>query len=176
VHMVFIDTFSWMVSMLIACCVTIRCRALLGIVCTVVGGIVGCVIVCGDLHCCGIISSPSLSGIVLLLLIIGTPPSVLFLVTRLCIHGVFLSAHFDVGLQACMIGGASVMSGMVSMDVSSNTLCCSSLTLCSTICVALASGGMRIVLILDWILDESLSFWGCSCLGGIFCQFFSECP
>jgi hypothetical protein len=56
--------------------------ALLGIVCTVVGGIVGCVIVRGDLCCCGNISSLSLSGIVLLLLFIGTPPGVLFLVTR----------------------------------------------------------------------------------------------
>ncbi len=109
VHMVFIDTFSLMVSTLIACCVTIRCWALLGIVCTVVGKIVDCVIVRGDRCHCGIISSPSLSGIVLLLLIIGTPPGMLFLVTCLCIQGVFLSACFDMGLQACMIGGASMM-------------------------------------------------------------------
>jgi hypothetical protein len=95
-------------------------------------------------------SSPSLSGIELLLLIIGTPPGLLFLVTCQCIRGVFLSAHFDVGLRACMIGGAFVMRGMVSMGVSSITLCCSSLTLCSAICVALALGGVRIVLILDW--------------------------
>ncbi len=85
-----------------------------------------------------------------MLLIIGTPPGVLFLVTRLCICGVFLSARFDVGLQACMIGGASVMHGMVSMGVSSIPFCCSSLTLCSAICVALGLGGVRIVLILDW--------------------------
>ncbi len=85
-----------------------------------------------------------------MLLIIGTPPGVLFLVTRLCICGVFLSAHVDVGLQACMDGGASVMCGMVSMGVSSITLCCSSLTLSSVICVTLELGGVRIVLILDW--------------------------
>ncbi len=149
-HMVFIDTFSWMVSMLIACCATICCWALLGFVCTVVGGIVGCVIIHGDLCHCGIISSPSLSGIVLLLLIIVTPPDVLILVTHLCIRGVFLSARFDMGLQACRIGCTSVMRRMVNMGVSSITLCCSSLTLCSAICVALALGNVRIVLILDW--------------------------
>ncbi len=160
VHMVFIDTFSWMVSTLIACCVTIRCWALLGIVCTVVGGIIGCVIVHGDLCCCSIIPSPSFSGIVLLLLIMGTPLGMLFLVTRLCIRGVFLSACFDVGLQACMIGGTSVMRGMVSMGVSSITLCCSSLTFCSAICVALALGGVRIVLILDWSSLMSLCPFG----------------
>ncbi len=149
-HIVFIDTFSWVVSTLIACCATICCRALLGIGCTIVGGIVCCAIVCGDLCRCGIMSSPLLSGIVLSLLIIGTPPGVLFLVTCLCICGVFLSACFDVGLQACMIGGAFVMRGMVSMGVLTITLCCSSLTLWSAICVELASGGVRIVLILDW--------------------------
>jgi hypothetical protein len=160
VHMVFIDTSSWMVSTLIACHVTIRCQALVGIVCTVVVRIVGCVIVRGDLCHCGIISILSLSGIVLLLLIIGTPLGVLFLVTCLCIRGVFLSAHFDMGLQACMIGGASVMRRMVSMGVSSITLCCSFLTLCSAICVALALGGVRIVLILDWISLMSLRpYW-----------------
>ncbi len=48
------------------------------------------------------------------------------------------------------VGGASVMHGMVSMGVSLIPLCCSSLTLCSAICVALALGSVRIVLILDW--------------------------
>jgi hypothetical protein len=95
-------------------------------------------------------SSPLFAGIVLLLLIIETLPGVLFLVTRLCIRGVFLMAHLDVELRVCMIGGAFVMHGMVSMGVSSITLCSSSCTLCSTICVAVELGGVRIALILDW--------------------------
>ncbi len=89
-------------------------------------------------------------GIGLIFLIIGTSPGMLFLVTHLCVCGVFLRARFDVGLQACMIGGASVMRGMMSMGDSSFTLCSSSLTLCSTLSVAVELGGVRIALILDW--------------------------
>ena len=55
-----------------------------------------------------------------------------------------------------MIGGASVICGMVMMCVSSITLCYSSLTLCSTsltLCsvrgVAVESGGVRMHFIFD---------------------------
>ncbi len=156
-HIVSIKTFSWMMSTSIACCVMIHCWALLGIGCTVVGGVVPCATVRGDLCCCGIMSSPLLAGILLLLLIIGTPLGMLFLVTYLCIHGVLLRACFDVGLQACMIGGASVMRRMVGIGVSLITLCSSSGTLCSALSVAVELGGVRIALILDW--SSLISLW-----------------
>jgi len=65
--------------------------------------------------------------------IIGNPPGVLCLVTRRCTLGLSLSLRFAVGLRDCIIAGASVVRGMVSIGVLSNTCCCCSLaTLCSS--------------------------------------------
>jgi hypothetical protein len=84
-------------------------------------------------------------------LINGTIPGVLFRVTLLCIRGAFLRVRFAVGLRDCIIGGASVIPGMVSMGVVSITLCSSFLTLCSTCGVAVDwGGGVRMAFILDW--------------------------
>ena len=49
--------------------------------------------------------------------IIGNAPGVLFLVTRRCIRGFSFSLCFAVGFRDCIIGGASVMRGMVSIGV-----------------------------------------------------------
>ena len=57
------------------------------------------------------------------LVISGNPPGVLFLVTRRCSRGLSFSLHFAIGLHDCIIAGASVMRGMVSIGVLSNTLC-----------------------------------------------------
>ncbi len=129
-------TCSCIVITFSACRVTIRCRALLGIgwyvalvgVPTVLGGeaIVGQIRI--DLR------SPCASLVVSMacLVISGSPPGVLFLVTRQCIRGLSFSLRFAVGLRDCIIAGASVMRGMVSIGVLSNTLCWFSLTtLCS---------------------------------------------
>ncbi len=130
-----------------ACCVTIRCLAPLGIGLNVTGGgvaeIVGEAIACrirGDLRCPCALLWLSLTWLV----INGNPPGVLFHVMGQCILGLFLSICFAIGLRDCIIAGASVMHGMVSIRVLSITLCwfslstlCScSLTLCSswTIC------------------------------------------
>jgi hypothetical protein len=78
-------------------------------------------------------------GIGCTLLMAGNFPGVLFRVTLAWILGVDFSARFDVGLRACIIGGASVMRGTVTMGDSSITLCSSALTLCSsalTLCCA----------------------------------------
>ena len=86
----------------------------------------------GDTHSAGV----CIEG----LIIFGTPPSVLFGVTRWCMRGVSLRVRFAVGFCACKIGGTFVMrgtSGTVMMGVLSITLCCCihislSLTLCSS--------------------------------------------
>ena len=120
-------TCSCIVITFSACRVTILCRALLGIgryvalggVPTVVGGeaIAGWILF--DLR------SPCSSLVVSMarLVISGRPPGVLFLVTRRCIRGLSFSLRFAVGLRDCIIAGASVMRGMVSIGVLSNTLC-----------------------------------------------------
>jgi hypothetical protein len=63
--------------------------------------------------------------------IAGTVPGVLFLVCRQCKWGVFFNTRLAVGFLAFIIGGAFVMRGTVRMGVSSITLCCCNLTLCS---------------------------------------------
>ncbi len=60
----------------------------------------------------------------------GNAPGVLFRVSCRCILGVVFNACFAVGFLDCIIAGALVMRGMVSMGVSSITLCSCSLTLC----------------------------------------------
>ena len=58
----------------------------------------------------------------------GTAPGVLFLVTRRCVHGASFRRRFDVGFRDFIIGGASVMWVMVTIGVSSITLCCRSVS------------------------------------------------
>jgi hypothetical protein len=94
---------------LIAFCVTRRCRALLRIDLNVVGNVFAFLAIHGDVRLLESASCMSLTGIRCILLINGTPPGVLFLVTLLCIHGVVFRACYEVELHACMIGGTSVM-------------------------------------------------------------------
>ncbi len=129
-------TSSWMMSTLIACLVTILCRALLGIAVNVVGGGVVCPL--GNLLLIPCVSSfhpmfvaPLHSGQMRVVgampgtcLIAGTAPRVLFRITHQCRWGVSFSAHFAMGFRDCIIGGAFVMHGMVRMGVLSITLCC----------------------------------------------------
>ena len=66
------------------------------------------------------------------LVINSNAPGVLFRVSRRYILGVVFNARFAMGFLDCIIAGALVMHGMVSMGVSSITLCsCSLITLCS---------------------------------------------
>ncbi len=92
----------------------------------------------------------AISGIGWTLLINGTIPGLLFRVTLPWIRGAFLRVRFLVGLRDCIIGGTSVICGMVSMGVVSITLCSSFLTLCSARGVAVDWGGVRMAFILDW--------------------------
>ena len=86
----------------------------------------------------------------MILVITGTAPGVLFCVCRLCVRGVFLSCRFAVGFLDCIMGGASVILGIVTIGVSLITLCCRScsaiLTLCSSSFFAF---GCNILVILD---------------------------
>ncbi len=113
---------------------TILCQATLGIGWNVaVGSVTGATVV--DAMIAGRIRGdrrrPCAALVVLLArrVIIGNPPGVLFRVTRRCIRGFSFSLRLAVGLRDCIIGGASVMRGMVSIGVLSNTLC-SSLKCC----------------------------------------------
>ncbi len=137
-----------------ACWVTMRCLARVGsawrVACA--GGIPARVLV--DERRGGMAHGAFMSGIGCTLVMAGSCPGVLFRVTRLWIRGVDLSARLEVGLRACMIGGASVSRGTVIMGDSSITLCFSALTLCSfslTLCcacgVAADAGGVRMFLI-----------------------------
>ncbi len=150
VHKVSVDAFSWVVSTLIACCVTIRCLAPLRIALQVVGGIADCVAICGDCRSAGSVFMLAIFGIGWARLINGTILGVLFRVTLPWIRGAFLRVPFAVGLRDCIIGGASVIPGMVSMGVVSITICSSFLTLCSARGVAVDQGGVRTAFILDW--------------------------
>ena len=87
-----------------------------------------------DMRLVGISCGASRLGIGCILLIAGNFPGVLFRVTLAWILGVgvVFSARLEVGLRACIIGGASVIRGNVMMGVLSITLCSSSLTLCSS--------------------------------------------
>ena len=131
-------TFSCIVITFSACCVTILCRATLGIGWTVaVGGVTAASVVDATIAGCirSNLRSPCASLVVSLAhrVIIGNPPGVLCLVTCRCIRGFSFSLRFAIGLRDCIIAGASVMRGMVSIGVLSNTLCWISLaTLCSS--------------------------------------------
>jgi hypothetical protein len=138
VNAALLATFSCIVITFIACCVTILCRAKLGIRWNVAFGS-GSVSTVVDATIAGRIRddlrSPCAVVVVSLArrVIIGNSPGVLFLVTRRCIRGFSFSLRFAVGFRDCIIGGASVMRGMVSIGVLSNTLCWFSLaTLCSS--------------------------------------------
>ena len=128
-NVVLISTCSWLVRAFIACCVTILCLALVGRACIVVYGVGFPAPVFGDTSLVGSLLGVSVLGIGCTLLIAGNFPGVLFQVARVWILGVAFSARLEVGLRACMIGGASVMWGMVMMSESSITLCSSALTL-----------------------------------------------
>jgi hypothetical protein len=74
-----------MVSALIICCITLRCRASLGIALDVVGWAAPFVVVRGDLHCIGWVASTNIGsvlsnalGIGWILGINGTPLEVFF--------------------------------------------------------------------------------------------------
>jgi hypothetical protein len=165
VNLLLAKTSSWIVSMLIACLVTILCCALLGLAMNVVGKGVVCPL--GDLlltHCVfsfhPTFVAPLHSGQMRVVgampgtcLIAGTTPGVLFRVTCQCRWGVIFSARFAVGFRDCIIGGAFVMRDMVRMGVLSITLCCCILTLCSCSvisCPVSRAGGSTICLILFW--------------------------
>ncbi len=78
-----IDTCSWMVRALIACCVTILCLALVGRDCVVVGGVGFPVPFLVDMRLVGILRGASVFGFGCTLLIGGNAPGVLFLVALL---------------------------------------------------------------------------------------------
>ena len=78
-----IATCSWMVSALIAYCVTILCLALVGRDCAVVGGVRFPVSFLVDMRLVGSSRGASVFGIGCTLLIGGNPPGVLFRVTLL---------------------------------------------------------------------------------------------
>ena len=78
-----IDTCSWMVRALIACCVTILCLALAGRDCAVVGGVGFPVPILVDMRLVGSLRGSSVFGIGCTLLIGGNAPGVLFLVALL---------------------------------------------------------------------------------------------
>ncbi len=99
------------------------------------------------------------------LLIFGTPPGVLFGVTRECTHGVSLRVRFAVGFLDCKIGGAFVMCGTIGtvmMGVLSITLCCCmSISLSLNLCSSNALVGFKIFLIFSW---RSLMSWRPFCV------------
>jgi hypothetical protein len=85
-----------------------------------------------EMRLVGISLVASVLGIGCTLLMAGNFPGVLFRVTLAWILGVDFSASLEVGLRACIIGGALVMRGTVMMGDSSITLCSSALTLWSS--------------------------------------------
>ena len=99
------STFSWIERAIIACCVTIRCQALVGSECLVVGGAGFPAHFLVDMCLVGISRDASRLGIGCTLLIAGNFPGVLFQVNLAWILGVDFSARFEVGLCACIIGG-----------------------------------------------------------------------
>ncbi len=176
----------------IACCDTSLCWARVGMRPTVTGGAlpVACARVCRLERArtsCTCWSFPlgvlmSVCGMGLIRAILGTPPGVFALVWCQCMRGVFFKALFAVGLYACMMGGALVIRGMVRIGVSSITLCCSSITLCFVLGVAVDAGGLRMVCRLDCnncnrrlpllveaataVVSRSLSVRACRCWCG----------
>ncbi len=134
-----------------------RWVALEGNVRLVVGGIVAlgwvhskCLWHGGAMTIMGRCSGVSLFGIGWTLLIKGTPPGVLFQVNLRWSRGVIFRTLFTVWFHACIVGGASVIHGMVRMGVSSIIFCSSSLTLCSACGILANAGRSRISSIFDW--------------------------
>ena len=82
----------------------------------------------------------------------GTAPGVLFLVTRRCSRFVPFRVRLDVGFLDFIIGCASVIRGIVMMGVSSITLCCLSRSTCCcsiiTLCSSPSFGRLSILLML----------------------------
>ena len=83
--------------------------------------------------------------------IVGTAPGVLFCVCCRCVCRVILSLRFAVGFCDYMMGGASVILGIVMIGKSSITLCCRSISSILTLCSSLfVSTGFNILVMLAW--------------------------
>jgi hypothetical protein len=147
------DTSSCIGSTLIACCVTSLYQAPLGMAVYICGGFAG-IAFRFDLR--GGLSSMNLTfenngetGSINVGT--GTIPGVLFLLTHLWSLAVFFNALFAVGFCDCIIFGASVICGIVTMGVSSITLCLSLRTACvhssCTLCSSTLGGGAKSFLI-----------------------------
>ncbi len=142
VNLVLAFVSSWMVSTFIACLVTILCRTPRGMGMYGVGVVNSCILCecrltfcdssCRSTLFCPTTGQVRMCGsITLTRWIAGTAPGVLFLVCCQCKRGVFFNALLAMGFCAFIIGGAFVMHGTVRMGVSSITICCCNLTLCS---------------------------------------------
>jgi hypothetical protein len=142
VYVVLAVASSWTESTFIACLITTLCRAPRGM------GMYGVCRVISFIHCerrltpCLLSSLSTLFcptteqccvfwSITSMRCIAGTAPGVLFLVCRQCKRGVFFNTRLAVGFRAFIIGGAFKMRGKGRIGASSNSNCCSSLTLCS---------------------------------------------
>jgi hypothetical protein len=140
------DTCSIIVSTFIACRVTIRLRAPLGMATYFcgVGVTTGALFRSYGGKPCGLSSPTLVMG--------GTAPGVLFLVTRRCSRFVPFRVRLDVGFLDFIIGCASVIRGIVMMGVSSITLCCLSRSTCCcsiiTLCSSPSFGRLSILLML----------------------------
>ncbi len=120
------DASSCKVSKLIACPVTIRCWAPLGMaLCVVLGPRRGWmrVGVGGRWRCRGVVTG--MIGIGSILLAALYTPGVLLHVTRRCRRGVERKLRLAVGFLVSRMGGAFVIRGNVMMGAVSITLCCS---------------------------------------------------
>ncbi len=133
---------SWMVSTFIACLVTILCQTPRGMGMYGVGVVISCILCecrltfcvssCHSTLFCLTTGWVRMCGSMMLTRwIAGTAPGVLFHVCCRCKRGVFFNTLLAVGFHAFIIGGAFVMRGTVRMGVSSITICCCNLTLCS---------------------------------------------
>ncbi len=142
VNLVLAFASSWMVSTFIACLDTILCRTPCGMGMYGVGVVISCILCERSLTLCVLSCRSTLFcpttgrlrvfGLMMLThWIAGTAPGVLFLVCYRCKWGVFFNTLLAVGFRAFIIGGAFVMHDTVRMGVSSITICCCNLTLCS---------------------------------------------
>ena len=137
---------------ILACCVNVRSRLRCGAATGAAGVGMTSVRFLGDTRSVG----ACVGG----LIIFGTAPGVLILVTRWCKCGVSLRVRFAVGFRACKIGGAFVMcgtSGTVMMGVLSITFCCCiPLSLSLALCSSNAIAGFKIFLMFAWRSLRSL--------------------
>ncbi len=142
VNLVLAFVSSWMVSTFIACLVTILCRTPRGMGMYGVGVVNSCILCERHLtfcvsSCCSTLFHLTTGRVRvcgsmrLTRWIAGTAPGVLFLVCCQCKWGVFFNTLLALRFRAFIIGGAFVMHGTVRMGVSSITICCCYLTLCS---------------------------------------------